>query len=802
MPPKYFKSFSKNASHATKNKVMNVITKPSTAKWLIIVESPSKCKKIEEYLGVDYLCIATKGHFRSIDGLKSINTKGNFEPVFSIIKEKENQVNMIRSIISQFSKENVILASDDDREGEAIAWHICQVFGLPTETTKRILFHEVTRPALLAAVQNPVIIDMKLVHAQHARQVLDIIVGFKVSPYLWKYVSGGSASLSAGRCQSPALRLIYDNETERIANKENNQWYKTIASFTAKQIPFELDKKYETKEEIIAFLEASKTHSHMLSIGNPKESHSSPPKPFQTSRLLQTASNVLHISPKETMQHCQELYQNGHITYMRTESTQYSKTFLEIMKGFISKEYGENYLGDLEKLENRNTANPHEAIRVTHIERQTITTENVRRNAVYQLIWRNTVESCMTTAVYQNTEISLSAAFGGVFSYTIEIPRFLGWKRITNTSKNGSDAQNTPTALLFWFQSIEKSKKPVSYNWIENTIIIQKKHSYYTEASLIQKLEEIGIGRPSTYAVIVDTLLEREYVVRKDVPGFLVKCTEFKMYSDGLIEQIIKDRTFGNEKNKLVIESKGILVIEFLIHYFESLFSYEYTKNMETNLDLISNGEKKEWSSICKLCYQEIKEMSKNVTAITKQTYRIDDEHEFLFTKFGPAIRCIGKESGEHEYLSVKKDLNIHIPKLIEGKYTLEELVEIKTSCLGIYEGEEVHIKTGKYGLYVECGEISKSLKGFKKKLTEINLEDVIPYLTGEQTTNKKVLRILCPEISIRKGRFGAYAFYQTVDMEKPAFFPIKKFPGVFSSCEKDVLIKWLCETYDIRVPS
>jgi DNA topoisomerase-1 len=791
MPPKY-KSYKKPAV---------VLHEPNTsATWLVIVESPSKCKKIEEYLGSAFCCVATKGHFRTIDGLKAINTKGNFEPTFSILKEKESQVQMLRNVIAKFPPEKVLLASDDDREGEAIAWHICQVFGLPVETTRRIIFREVTQSALLDAVAHPTIINMKLVQAQHSRQVLDIIVGFKISPYLWKYVGHGS---SAGRCQTPALRLIYDNEEKRKTDqKENLMHYKTTASFTSKQILFTLDKSWDSAKSVMTFLEATKTHSHVLTVGSPKEVRRAPPKPFHTSRLLQTASNILHISPKETMQHCQELYQNGHITYMRTESSQYAKPFLEKVKEFILADCNgqPEYVGNLHDLENSNSANPHEAIRVTQLNVRRIQSENARMNAVYQLIWRNTIESCMSTAIFQHTEIRISAALDGQFTSTVEVPVFLGWKHLSIDKEKITPEVNSPTGLILWFKSIEQSKKPIHYQWIESVVVVSHKHSYYTEASLIQELEDIGIGRPSTYAMIVETLIERGYVKKTDVAGSAQVCHEFKMYTDHFIEQTQKERIFGNEKNKLVIEPIGLMVVEFLVLYFYTLFSYEYTKNMEKDLDQISNGEKSDWSLICKTCYHEIKELSKPVIALTKQTFALDETHSFAFQKFGPVIRREIGNGEEPEYLSVKKDVQVNLEKLKRGEYTLEDLMEIQEVNLGKHEGEDVVLKMGRYGLFLEYGEKNISLKFIKKKREEIQLEDVLPYMKGEQVDGKNVLRVLNSALSIRKGRFGPYLYYKSVDMDKPQFLNMKKFPGMFSTCEKEELIQWCRDTYRIDI--
>ena len=329
MPPKQYKKNYKTKPTNT------LLSQNTSAKYLIIVESPSKCAKIEHFLGEDYCCIASKGHIRSIDGLKAIDTKNGFVPTFSIIDEKKEHIESMRKMIANFSKPNIILASDDDREGEAIAWHICQLFDLPIETTQRIIFHEVTKNAIIDAVKSPTLLNMNLVHAQHARQVLDIIVGYKISPFLWKYLyNNKSNSLSAGRCQTPTLRLVYDNEKEsemKIKNGKENGLeirHKIKGVFFSKAIEFILEYEFENDADVLDFLEKSKNHKHLLKIGDETSSTKSPPKPLHTSRLLQLASNSLHISPKETMSLCQKLYKNCFITYIRTESSHYYSVFL------------------------------------------------------------------------------------------------------------------------------------------------------------------------------------------------------------------------------------------------------------------------------------------------------------------------------------------------------------------------------------------------------------------------------------------------------------------------------------------
>jgi len=796
MPLKYKKPFKTTTKAFTK-----ALGNLSTAIYLIIVESPSKCAKIESYLGQDYCCISSKGHIRTVDGLKSIDTKKTYEPTFSIIDEKKAHVEEMKKVISNFSKENIILASDDDREGEAIAWHICQTFDLPVETTKRIIFHEITKPAILKSIQHPTIVNMDLVHAQHARQVLDILVGFKVSPFLWKYLyNNKSNSLSAGRCQTPALRLVYDNEKEKELSGCMETKYKTVGTFLERRIPFELNHEFDTPKEVTEFLEKSKHHKHNLTLGSPKDAIKSAPKPFHTSRLLQVASNVLHCSPKETMNLCQILYQTGYITYMRTESSQYSKTFLEQAEKFIIGEWSSTkYLSDFSKLENKDASNPHEAIRVTHLETKSISNaDDTRLASMYRLIWRNTVESCMADAKYNTIKAEILAPMEYRYQYTIEIPVFLGWKVVSEKADEIEEkCQSKGTGLHLYLQSIVKSGQPVSYHQIESTVVVRNKHQHYTEASLIHKLEELGIGRPSTFATIVETILDRGYVKKMNLEGIKTKCQEFRLV-DTTIETTEKDKVFGNEKNKLVIQPTGVLTIEFLTRNFDKLFDYEYTKHMEEQLDLVSSGKEKQWSALCAKCDHEIKDLAKTVKNISKQSYVLDEEHEVVFQAYGASIKHI-LEDDTVEYLPVRKDIEIDLEKLKQNEYTLDDLIELKNNCLGTYENEPMYIKNGKYGPYVEWGSKRESIKEIKKPLREIKLEDVVEILSAPSKTDKNILRVLNSDMSVRKGKFGAYVYYKRKDMAKPEFLNIKKFPEGFLACSIETLVNWLCTTYNLH---
>lgn len=792
MPPKYYKK--KGAVYAnTKIKSSHF----KDAKYLVIVESPSKCAKIESYLGIDYCCISSKGHIRSIKGLKSIDTKGNFHPTFEFIDEKKGHVEQMKEFISRFSDEDIFLATDDDREGEAIAWHICEVFDLPVNTTKRIIFHEVTKPALISAVNNPTTINMKLVKAQHARQVLDVIVGYKVSPFLWKYLYNNKEnSLSAGRCQTPALKLVYENDIKCNSSiNENDISYRTVGTFFTTNKKFLLNAEYTEESKLKKFLTESVTHKHILDVGKDKPGSRSPPKPFHTSRLLQTASNTMSASPKETMDLCQQLYQNGYITYMRTESTQYSKPFLEVASKYIEENYGPGSLTkDISKLENKDESNPHEAIRVTQIAVKNISADNTRLMTLYKLIWKNTVESCMTEYTFNTIPIEISAPYESKYTYNIEIPKQLGWKRLEIT-KSTTTLQEDPSAEKLFFESQKGNIIP--YNMIESSCVVGSRHSHYSEASLINKLEELGIGRPSTFASIVETIKERGYVKKGDIPGIKINANKYTL-KNAKLDVTKEEKEFGNEKNKLSIETIGTLTLEFLLKYFDEMFSYEYTKNMEDKLDLISSGKIDEWESLCKECYNQIKELAKPIKNVTKNSYILDETHDLVFERYGPVVR--EKEGDEvKEYYNVKKELDIDIELLKKGHYNWEDIIEEQTDYVGEHNGQPIHIKNGRFGLYLEWGDKKKSLKGIMSSMRKLELQEAIDILMSEDAPERNVLRKLTNNLSVRKGKYGPYVYYKTGSMKSPKFLNIKKFKGNYFECEVDELVNWLIETYEIE---
>jgi DNA topoisomerase-1 len=422
-------------------------------------------------------------------------------------------------------------------------------------------------------------------------------------------------------------------------------------------------------------------------------------------------------------------------------------------------------------------------------------TKDPKLNALYKMIWRNTVESCMPDAQYNVYKVAITAPQEHQYQHILEIPVFLGWKKVVEKSPD-ADAES---ALLMHIQLLIKQNKPIPYNQIDSVVVIHKHHQHYTEAGLINKMEDLGIGRPSTFATLVDTIIERGYVKIADVPGIEHECTEYKLNKilgqgteQGLSKTIIK-RQFGQEKNKLIIQPTGILCIEFLMQHFSPLFSYDYTKNMEEDLDKIAESAEvaKTWWKICERVNQEIKELTKPVENVAKQLYKLDETHSLIFHQYGVSIKHI-LGNGDTEYLPVKKSIQIDLDKLKQGKYTLDELLEFKKANLGKYEDQEMMLKMGQYGPYVEWGENKKSIQDIGIPLDQITIENIISFLKKEEETsqetdkseNKHILRVINSDISIRRGKFGNYIYYKTATMKAPKFIPLKKFKSNSLTCD------------------
>jgi DNA topoisomerase-1 len=787
--------------------------KYSTTTTLVIVESPAKCKKIEEYLGPGYKCVATYGHLRTIPSLKHIDVERNFKPIYTIIDEpfKQKQIEILRKEIKNANE--VVLSSDLDREGEAISYSIIELFKLPIDT-KRITFNEITESAIQTAIKNPRTIDMNIVNAQQARQILDVLVGFKVSPMLWKFISspkGKEHSLSAGRCQTPALKIIYDNQKD-INESNERKVYNTTGYFTNSNIAFELNTQFETDDEITDFLDGSADFSHIYTCSQPVKIFKQQPEPFTTSRIQQVASNELHYSPKETMRICQSLYEGGFITYMRTDSKTYSNDFIDSAKKYIIKTYDTKYIN--ENINNMNTGSglvkedvkkkqpppqeAHEAIRPTDISLFELPEGlDNKEKRMYKLIWENTLESCMAVASFYSVKATITAFQNTIFGYSSEMIDFPGWKIVKKK-------YSTDNKEYQYLQTI-RPHSVIPYKKISSKVTLKGMKQHYTEARLIQLLEEKGIGRPSTYSSLVDKIQERGYVKKEDIKGREMSCTDFEL-ENGEMFEIETKREFGNEKGKLVIQPLGSIVIDFLDKHFAGLFNYEYTKSMEDELDKIAKGDIM-WFDLCKNCNNQIDLLIDGLKDETKIEIKLDENNTYIVGKYGPVIKFTEIINGKEEikFKPIKKDLDIH--KLENGEYNIEDIVETtKTTkgqyILGTHEGNDVILKKGKFGIYISWGENSKNLKELgNRPIENITFEEVQKYLNDNNNNNKNIREInSC--ISIRKGPKGDYIFYKTQKMRKPQFFGLNNFNSDvkedYKICDISILRSWIREKYNI----
>ena len=745
-------------------------------KCLIIVESPSKVRLIEKYLGSNYTVIASNGHICNIENLKDINVKGNFETKYKIIESKKSLVSKMRMTITEYKFMNIYLGTDDDVEGEKIAYDICVVFGLPLDKTPRIKFNEITEIALKNSIKNPSYINMNIVKSQQARQILDMLIGFKISPILWKHIiNPKSVSLSAGRCQSSALALIYDND-ELLKKRTINKNYKTTGKFLEQPFSIELTLSVNMEEESVVrnFLNLSINHNHIVSLGKSFMTSRNSPQPFNTSRLIQVSSSQNNNSPKITMKLAQQLYQDGMITYMRTESNKYSQAFIENAGKYISLKYGNEFVGKSELISNIISKLPHEAIRVTDLKLLKIDGEP-KLKGLYSLIYRNTIESCMSIATYKSYNMNITAPLSNLYTKQIDVPLFNGWMQYKGV--------NIEPNYEKYIECL--SNKEVKYQEIKSILTVGVSDTHYSEAGMIKKLEELGIGRPSTLSSFIEINMERGYIKKENIDGLKINCIDFCL-KNSIIKEDENEREFCGEKNKLVIQETGILSIEFLKKYYSDLFDYSYTKQMEIRLDKIKE-DSVSWNEICRETYNNIKEQTNKIKNNEKNDYILDEFNTLKFLRYGPVVEHKNDINGEVEFLPIKQNIVLDIDKLKRSEYSTVELVEYKNSFIGIYDGEAVYIKIGKFGLYVEHN--SKNYK-VPNSIVDITMDKAIDIMNSDEKMNNvstTILRFINNDISVRKGKNGKpYIFYKTKKMKKPIFISVDK---------SDILT---CQTKDI----
>jgi DNA topoisomerase-1 len=743
----------------------------TTNTTLVLVESPSKCSTIEKYLGEGYRVMATYGHFRSIKSLKDIVFSKDLSTLsINFELDDSRKEKHIREIKKALEKSNgVVLATDDDREGEAIAWHICDYFGLSTTETPRIIFHEITKDAITTAIQNPGRINMNLVQAQFTRQVLDLFIGFKISPLLWTYISNNDKnSLSAGRCQTPALKMVVDNQT-KINNTPTVLQYNVSGMFTSHNVLFHLTSHLSTREEIQEFLEKSKTHNHTIQVDNPTTATRNPPTPLNTSRLQQLASNEFHLSPKATMQICQHLYENGLITYMRTENTKYSRSFLEQTRKYLEKDgKSSSFTESPGKLTETNKM-AHEAIRPTNLNVGFLPSAKYdnRTCKMYRLIWETSVASFMKPAIVSVIKATINGPDGLIYTHSAELPVYDGWKSImrevreTNVIKDFSRQEvpgfkkNNSSAYHFLENISNNSTVIANFITAKQECVGTRNQLHYTESKLIRLLEEEGIGRPSTFASIVDKIQTRNYVSKENLEGTVIDCVDFSLDNSKIITSTCVNKTFGAEKNKLVVKPMGIVVSRFLYEHFEPLFNFSYTRETEALLDSIHQGNSN-WIEVCANQKQYLSDLIKRARSGNIQKFQIpiDDTHFYTIAKYGPVIKQVvnpidGVGESEIKWLPVRKDVDLI--RLENGEYSLDELVKIKPDpgdsnflidytpgglplygghYFGVYEDKEIIVRKGKFGRYVVWGEENRSIKCFgSRDVTNITFEEMIGVL-------------------------------------------------------------------------
>ncbi|MDR2968891.1 MAG: type I DNA topoisomerase [Tannerellaceae bacterium] len=733
---------------------------------LVIVESPAKAKTIEKFLGKDYKVLSSYGHIRDLSAKGfGIDFEHDYAPDYVIPTEKKKVVTELKNAAKKAGM--VWLASDEDREGEAISWHLAEALELKPENTKRIVFHEITKTAILHAIETPRDINIDLVNAQQARRVLDRIVGFELSPVLWKKVR---PSLSAGRVQSVAVRLIVDRERE-INEFVAEAVFRVSAEFILPDgttlLKAELNRRFKEKSRVIAFLESCKDAHFTIEGITRKPTRKSPAPPFTTSTLQQEAARKLGFSVSQTMSVAQRLYESGHITYMRTDSVNLSDLALGTAKETIEKEYGEKYYKFRRyQTKSKGAQEAHEAIRPTYINRAEIG-EGVQENKLYSLIHKRTVASQMADAELERTTITI--AIGGneeeKFTATGEVITFEGFLQVYHESNDDENEKENGNGLL----PPVNAGEVLTVKEIAATERFTQRPARYTEASLVRRMEELGIGRPSTYAPTIQTIQNREYVIRGDREG-TERSFETITLAKGVIKEKTKSETVGSDRNKLLPTDIGIVVNDFLMENFPDILEYNFTANVEKDFDAIAEGRlvwTKAIDDFYKFFHPQVEEVkaSRTVTGHKVGARELGNDPKSgkpVFAKigrFGPIVQ-----------LGVVNPEDTDAPKpqfasLVKGQsidtITLEEALKLfeLPRTVGEYKGSEMVASVGRFGPFIRYDKKFISIPKALNPLT-ISPEEAIALIEEKQRKDEqRFIRKFegDPEIEILNGRFGPY---------------------------------------------
>ncbi|MDP2419707.1 type I DNA topoisomerase [Sediminibacterium sp.] len=730
------------------------------AKNLLIVESPAKAKTIEKILGKDFDVRSCYGHIRDLEkDDMGIDVNNHYLPRYKVPDDKERVVKELKQMAKK--ADEVWLASDEDREGESISWHLAEVLGLDPKVTKRIVFHEITAPAIKKAVDNPRLINMNLVNAQQARRVLDRLVGFELSPVLWRKI-GMQRSLSAGRVQSVAVRLIVERERE-INQFISESSFKIEAIFSAtdingKPVQFKAEGpgRLHTTDEAEAFLATCKKAGYIVKDIQVKPAKRTPAAPFTTSTLQQEASRKMGYSVSKTMLIAQKLYESGKITYMRTDSIALSETALADISKEINHSYGAKYHQPRKfKNKNENAQEAHEAIRPTYMSNHTVEDEECKR--LYELIWKRTIASQMSDAAFEKTTAKIEISTNKeLLTASGEVMQFDGFLKVYMEGKDEEDEESTEGML-----------PPIKVNEQLNFVCMNASEKFtkpsarYTEASLVKKLEELGIGRPSTYAPTISTIMKRNYVEKRDKEGIKRAAAILKLTPDNLIEKEIIQENTGAEKSKLFPTDLGMVVTDFLKQHFNKVMDFGFTAKIEAEFDEIAGGNLK-WSNMIDGFYKPFHE---TIEHTLENAERAKGERELgidpvsgkrviaRMGRYGPMVQ-IGDTSDENDkarFAKLKQSQSIET-------ITMDEAMELFSlpKTLGEYEGAELSVNIGRFGPYIKLGEQFISIpKG--EDLHEMDLNRAIELLKEKQAADAPVAFYDELPVTKGKGRFGPF---------------------------------------------
>ena len=743
-------------------------------KNLVIVESPAKAKTIEKFLGKDYEVLSSYGHIRDLRKKDfSIDVNNHFEPQYEIPADKKKLVAHLKEEAAK--AETVWLASDEDREGEAIAWHLYEVLELKPEHTRRIVFHEITKNAILRAIENPRQIDLNLVDAQQARRILDRIVGFELSPVLWRKVK---PALSAGRVQSVAVRLIAERERE-IQAFHSEAAYRVTAVFPVPdangklvEMKAELEHRFKTKEEARRFLESCKDATFTIRDIATRPLKKSPAPPFTTSTLQQEAARKLGFSVAQTMMVAQSLYESGHITYMRTDSVNLSELAINAARETITAKMGERYLHSRHfTTKTKGAQEAHEAIRPTYMENVKIEATAQERR-LYDLIWKRTLASQMAEAELEKTTVTIGLSnTGEEFTAVGEVVKFDGFLRVYRESHDDEAESDDVAGLL----PPLTQGQTLDYSNVTATERFTLQPPRYTEASLVRKLEELGIGRPSTYAPTISTIQQREYVVKGEKPGKERKYDVLTLEKGKDITEDTRTELTGAEKSKLLPTDIGMVVNDFLTEYFPDILDYNFTATVEKQFDEIAEGETK-WTTVLDRFYRQF-HPSVEKTLAAKNEHKAGERLlgtdpasgkpvSVKIGRFGPVVQIGSADDGEKPRFSrLEKGMSIET-------ITLDEALKLfrLPRTLGEYDGAEIKVSSGRYGPYAQWKTMFASLPQGTDPLT-VSLDEAVALIKEKQEAEaKRHIKKFDeePELEIMNGRYGPYIAYKGSNYKIP----------------------------------